>query len=155
MGALALILALPMAAQAYAVETGQAAYTGGSATVARGTLGVLDTTSPTALVFKFKAADGKPGQIDIAYKDIQYFTYHDDVAHQMGVLPLILVSLVKPRERKHIFSISYADSSGLTQVAIFEVAKDDRQEFQEILRARDPQICAKPGLACGGTYGFR
>src|SRR6202042_1974651 len=63
MGTLALVLGLPLAAQAFAVETGQAAYTGGSATIARGTLGVLDTASPTTLVFKFKAADGKPGQI--------------------------------------------------------------------------------------------
>ena len=155
MGALALVLGLPMAVPAFAVEAGQVAYMGGSAGIARGTLGVLDTTLPTALIFKFKAADGKPGQIDIAYKDIHYFAYHDEVAHQMGVLPLIFVSLVKPRERKHIFSISYEDSAGSTQVAIFEVAKRDQREFMEILRARDPQICSKPALTCGGSYGFR
>jgi hypothetical protein len=73
--------------------------------------------------------DGKPGQINIAYKDVHYFSYDDDVAHQMGVLPLILISLVKPRERKHIFSVGYEDSTGSTQVAIFEVAKRDQREY--------------------------
>jgi phosphatidylglycerophosphate synthase len=155
MGVLVLVLGLLLAAPVFAVETGQVAYMGGSAGIARDTLGVLDTTSPTTLVFKFKAADGKPGQIGIDYKNIHYFSYHDDVAHQMGVLPLILISLVKPRERKHIFSIGYEDSAGSTQVAIFEVAKRDQREFMEILRARDPQICSKPALTCGGSYGFR
>ena len=155
MGALALLVGLPMAVPAFAVEAGQVAYTGGSAGIARDTLGVLDTTSPTTLVFKFKAADGKPGQIGIDYKNIHYFSYHDEAAHQMGVLPLIFISLVKPRERKHIFSIGYEDSAGSTQVAIFEVAKRDQREFMEILRARDPQICSKPALTCGGSYGFR
>jgi phosphatidylglycerophosphate synthase len=144
-GVVVLVLGLPLSTLAFAVEAG----------IARGTLGVLYTTSPTTLVFKFKAPDGKPGQIDIAYKNIHYFSYHDDVAHQMGILPLIFVSLVKPRERKHIFTMGYEDSNGSTQVAIFEVAKRDQREFMEILRARDPQICSKPALACGGSYGFR
>lgn len=155
MGALALVLGLPLSARAFGVETGQVAYTGGSAGVARDTLGVLDTISPTTLVFKFKGADGKPGQIDIPYKDIHSFSYHNDVVHPLGILPLIAVSLVKARERKHIFSIDYADSAGATQVAIFEVASRDQRAFREILRARSPQICSKPSLACGGSYGLR
>jgi CDP-diacylglycerol--glycerol-3-phosphate 3-phosphatidyltransferase len=154
-GVLALVLGLPLSASAFAVETGQVAYTGGSVGIARDTVGALDTTSPTTLVFKFRAADGRPGRIDIAYKGIHYFSYHDEVAHQMGVLPLIVISLVKPRERKHIFTIGYEDSNGSTQVATFEVGKRDQREFMEILRARDPQICSKPALACGGSYGFR
>jgi phosphatidylglycerophosphate synthase len=155
MGALALVLSLPLSALAFGVETGQVAYTGGSAGIARDTLGVLDTASPTTLVFKFKAPDGKPGQIDINYKDIHSFSYHNDVVHPLGILPLIAVSLVKARERKHIFSIDYADSAGATQVAIFEVASRDQRAFREILRARSPQICSKPSLACGGPYGLR
>jgi phosphatidylglycerophosphate synthase len=155
MGVLALVLSLPLSAAAFGVETGQVAYAGGSAGIARDTLGAMDTTSPTTLVFKFKAADGRPSQINIAYKGIHYFSYHDGVSYQMGLLPLIVISLVKPRERKHIFTIGYEDSNGSTQVAIFEVGKRDQREFMEILRARDPQICSKPALACGGTYGFR
>jgi hypothetical protein len=68
---------------------------------------------------------------------------------------LIAVSLVKVRDRKHIFSITYADSAGATQVAIFEVAASDQRPFLEILRARDPQICGKPSQACGGSYSPR
>jgi phosphatidylglycerophosphate synthase len=147
-----LMLAMLLSAKAFAVESGQAAYTGGSAQVATGTPGAFDTTSPDALIFKYKTPDGRPGQLEINYKDIHSFSYRNDVAHHLGVLPLIAVSLVKARDRKHIFSITYADSAGATQVVIFEVAASDQRPFLEILRARDPQICSKPSLACGGSY---
>jgi CDP-diacylglycerol--glycerol-3-phosphate 3-phosphatidyltransferase len=151
-GVLALVLGLPLSAVASPVEIGQVAYVGGSAAIARDTPGVLDTGSPTTLAFKYKALDGSASEIDINYKDIRSFTYRNEVVHHLGVLPLIAVSLVKVLNRRHIFSIGYADASGAMQVAIFEVASHDRRAVFEILRARDPQICSNPSLACGGSF---
>jgi phosphatidylglycerophosphate synthase len=154
-GALTLVVCLLQSVSAYAVETGEVAYVGGTAAVALDTRGVLDTTSPVMLLFKFSGANGASGQIDIPYKNIRAFEYRKEVAHHLGVLPAVAVGLVKRRERKHFFSISYTDSSEVIQVAIFEVGKRDQPALLQILRARDPQICKTLTYTCGGPQGMR
>jgi hypothetical protein len=148
--ALVLALGLVLAAPAFAVEAGQVAYVSGSLTVPQGTIGSLDTTSATALVFKFAGAGAGPGEVEIAYKNISGFQYSTEVAHHLGVLPAVAVGLVKRRERKHFFAIKFTDSSGVAQAAIFEVPKHDPPGLLEILRARAPQGCQPQRPACGG-----
>jgi phosphatidylglycerophosphate synthase len=145
--AVSLMLALP----AFAVEEGQVVYTGGSLSVPQGTIGSLDWISPAALVFKFKPSPpaSTPGEIDIAYKDISGFEYRTEVAHHLGVLPAVAVSLVKRRERKHLFSIKFTDPAGVAQAVIFEVPKHDPPALLEILRARAPQSCQTQRVRCG------
>jgi CDP-diacylglycerol--glycerol-3-phosphate 3-phosphatidyltransferase len=154
-GVLMLAVCLLQSVPACAVETGEVAYAGGTAGVALDTRGVLDMTSPATLLFKFSGANGAPGQIEIPYRNIRVFEYRKEVAHHLGVLPAVAVGLVKMRERRHLFSISYTDSSEAIQVAMFEVGKRDQPALLEVLRARDPQICKPWTSKCGGAQGMR
>jgi len=153
-GAVVLALSL-LPPHAFAVESGQAAYIGGTAGLGQDRVGVFDTSSPTALVFKFNGHDGSSGQIAIDYKKISSFDYRSDVARHLGALPAMLVGIVRQRQRKHIFTINYTDSSNVPQAAIFEIAKHDQQAFLELLRVRDPQICNTRSLTCGGSQGMK
>jgi hypothetical protein len=145
--AVSVALVLP----ACAVEAGQVAYTGGSLSVAQGTVGRFDTTSPTALIFRFAGAGSNPNEVDIEYKNVRGFSYTTEVAHHLGVLPAVAVGLVKRRERKHFLTLRFTDSVGVAQAAVFEVAKNDPPALLAILRARAPQACGSQMLNCG--YG--
>jgi phosphatidylglycerophosphate synthase len=140
---------LLLVAPAFAVEAGQVAYASGTLTIPQGTIGSLETTSPTVLVFKFTASGSGPGEVDIAYKNIGSFEYSTEVARHLGVLPAVAVGLVKRRERKHFFSIKFTDSSDVIHAVIFEVPKGDPPGLLEILRARAPQACHAQRLKCG------
>jgi hypothetical protein len=136
-----------MAAPAFAVQPGQAGYEGGTAAVARDTVGSFDLTSPTTLVFQFHRADGGSGQIAIDYAKVRSYEYQDEVTHHLGLLPAIGVGLVTHRERRYTFTITYGDSADVAQVAIFEVAKTDETAFRAVLHARTLQLCWN-GSAC-------
>jgi phosphatidylglycerophosphate synthase len=140
-GFFVLLLSSIFSVPTFAVEAGQVAYTSGTLTVAQGTIGRLDIKVPTTLVFKFIAATSGSGEIDIPYDKITGFVYRTEVAHHIGVLPAIAVSLVKRRERKHYFTINFNDPSGTAQVAIFEVPKQDPPALLATLRSRSPQAC--------------
>jgi len=125
-----LILAMP----ALAVEGSQVMYVGGSATgVVAGTVGNLDMTTETVLVFQSAA-----GKIQIPYAAIQSFEYSTEVTHHLGVMPAIAVGLVKKRQRRHFFRISYMDQRDTAQVAIFEVPKGMPRTLKAILQDRSP-----------------
>lgn len=144
---LACALPLPL----FAVEAGQAAYVSGtSSTLAKGAIGSLDTTSPATLIFR-AAGTGAGGELDIPWTSIRNFQYTTEVARHLGVLPAIAVGLVRRRERKHFFSITYVDASNAPQAAVFEVPKREPRGLLAILRARAPQACGKTPLhVCGG-----
>jgi phosphatidylglycerophosphate synthase len=129
--------------QAFAAEPVHAVYTGGSVSIGKDTEGALDTTSPTALVFKFAAPGGGPGEVGIDYAGMRSFEYHNEVAHHLGVLPAIAVGLVARRERRYFFTITYADPSAVTQVAIFEVSRNDVAALRALLQAKTPGMCPK------------
>jgi phosphatidylglycerophosphate synthase len=151
----ALIAAILLgAAPAFAVGAGEVAYTGGtSASIPNGTIGKLDVAGAERLVFR-TASTASVGEIDIPYSTITNFQYSTEVAHHIGVLPAIAVGMVKKRERKHFFTISYSDSSNGVQVAIFEVPKGEPPALLAILRARAAQACGKQALNyCGGNLG--
>lgn len=94
-------------------------YVGGTAPgVNAGIVGRLDTTSDTALIFEHSE-----GKLAISYDAIQSFDYAKEVTRNLGVLPAIGVGLVKMRQHRHFFRISYRDSSNEVQVAVFEVPK--------------------------------
>lgn len=130
------VLALP----ACAVQDGQVLYIGGTvSTLKGGSLGKLDTTSPTALTFV--AAGTK---IEIPYTQIDSCEYAEPIAHHLGVLPAIGVGLVKARRHKHIFRVVYHEDDSRPQVAIFEVSKQAARPLLAILQARAPQGCKTP-----------
>jgi phosphatidylglycerophosphate synthase len=149
-----LIVMLLAAAPAFAVSVGEAAYMGGTISgVAEGTLGALDTTAVERLTFRYKSpAAAMPSEIDMPYARILSFQYSTDVTHHIGVAPAIVVSLVKRRERKHFFTITYTDADMVKQVAIFEVPKNEPATLLAILRVRAGQACHNmPANYCGGN----
>lgn len=130
---LLLVLSLP----AGAVEDGQVMYAGGTvAALQAGVLGRLDTTSETTLSFEYAG-----NKLPIPYAKIASFEYSEKVARHLGVLPAIAVGLVKKRQRRHFFEISYRDDSDLIQVAVFEVSKQRPQTLLAVLQNRSPQAC--------------
>lgn len=128
-----LVLSLP----AGAVEDGQVMYAGGTvAGMQAGAIGRLDTASENMLSF-----DAAGNKLAIPYAKIDSFEYSEKVARHLGVLPAIAVGLVKKRQRKHFFAISYRDDTDSSQVVVFEVSKQLPQTLLAVLKFRSPQAC--------------
>ncbi len=128
---LLLALALPLAA----VEDGQVMYVGGTAPSLRpGAIGQLDTTSEASLTLEYSGA-----RLVIPYSGIQNYQYSSEVTHHLGVLPAIAVGLVKKRQRRHFFRISYLGADNVSQVAVLEVPKNMPRTLQAVLDSRVPK----------------
>jgi len=84
-------------------------YAGGTvAGVNQGVIGRLDTSSRTALIFEYSGT-----RVSIPYATIDSFEYSQEVRHHVGILPAIAIGLIKKRERRHFFRISYHDEQSL------------------------------------------
>jgi len=98
-------------------------YSGGTSSgINVGTIGRIDMSSQTALVFECQG-----NKLSIPYVAIDSFEYSREVKRHLGVLPAIAVGLVKQRQRRHFFRISYRDDPNSPQAAIFEVSKHIRR----------------------------
>jgi hypothetical protein len=136
-----LCLLLAIAWPAAAVEEGQVIYLGGTApTLKEGAIGRLDTSSSASL--KFESAGGK---LEIPFAKIDSYTYSQEVARHLGVLPAMVVGMVKKRQRRHFFRISFHDEANAPQVAVFEVPKQMPKTLLAVLQARAPQSCKPLG----------
>jgi hypothetical protein len=147
-------LLLLMSLPAGAVEGEQVKYLGGTvADLHAGLLGRLDTTAITTLTYEYSG-----NKLVIPYAKIDSFEYSVDVARHLGVLAAIAVALVRARQRRHFFRISYHDENNVSQVAIFEVPKWMPQTLLAVLQVRAPQGCKPSPLTqylpmsrCGKT----
>lgn len=129
---------------AFAIEEGDTKYVGGTAAgFSDGTIGKLDTTGDTALVFE---SAGK--KISISYASIDSHEYSTVVTRHLGVLPAIVVALLKARQHRHYVRMSYRDSNTTTQVVEFEIPKDRARTLQAILDARSPHRAKLPPSCC-------
>jgi len=142
---LILLFSLPAAA----VGDWRVKYIGGTAAgMSVGVVGSLDTTSETSLIFQYAG-----NKIVIPYASIESFDHTEEVTRHLGVLPAIVVDLVKARQRRHFFRISYrapnAGPNDLVQVAVFEVPKRLPRPLQAVLNARAPHT-DKSCKPCGG-----
>ena len=130
--------------RAFAIDEGDTKYVGGTAAgFSGGTIGKLDTTGDTALVFE---SAGK--KISISYASIDSHEYSQVVTRHLGVLPAIIVALVKARQHRHYVRISYRDSNTTAQVAVFEIPKDKARSLQAILDARSLRSAKLPPYRC-------
>lgn len=128
-----LVVALP----AVAVEGDQVRYVGGTVpAITSDTIGSLDTTSEMSLTFNYKNTS-----LVIPYGAIDSFEYSKEVTHHLGVLPAIAVGLLKKRERRHFFRISYHDADHTVQIAVFEVPKQMPRTLEAVLAAHVPNDC--------------
>jgi hypothetical protein len=133
---LGLVLFLSLAAAA--LENGHVRYLGGTEPgVTAGVVGQLDTTSETLLIFEHAG-----NKLSIPYASIESYEYSKDVSRHLGVLPAIAIGLLKMRQRRHFFYLSYhVASETAPQVAVFEVPKDFPPTLEAILQARAPGAC--------------
>ena len=123
-----LIVSLP----AFAVDDGQVRYIGGSAPgLAAGTVGSVDTTAETALIFEHAG-----NKLEIPYAAIESHEYSTEVTHHLGVLPAVAVGMVRIRKHRHYFRVTYHGADGVAQVAVFEVSKRMPRTLQAVLSAR-------------------
>jgi hypothetical protein len=142
-GFLPLSFFLLLSLSASALENGHAKYVGGTVPgVAAGTIGRLDTTSETSLIF-LQAGN----KLEIPYASIESYEYSKEVAWHLGVLPAIAVRLFKVRQRRHFFRFSYRDSNNVEQAAVFEVPKQMPRMLQAVLQTRAPRS-RKPCWPC-------
>lgn len=143
LGWLCLVVSVSVSVSAFAVEDGQAIYAGGTISgINQGAVLRIDAASQTALKFDYQAAS-----ILIPYAAIDSFQYSEEVKRHLGVLPAIAIGLVKQRQRRHFFRISYHDERNLPQVAIFEVSKHTPRVLQAVLQARVKLSC-RPSVRC-------
>jgi hypothetical protein len=106
---LGVVRALGVALPTLGVEGEQVRYAGGTIKILKeGDLGRLDTTSQTTLTFEYSG-----GKVAIPFEKIDSFEYSQQVARHLGVLPAIAVGLVKRRQRKHFFRISYHEEDNV------------------------------------------
>jgi hypothetical protein len=100
-----------------------------------GTVGKIDISGST---LHFEASGHK---VTIPYASIESFDHSTEVARHLGVLPAIVVALLKTRQRRHFIGISYHEpSSDLgTQVIILEVPKGMSRTLQRVLETRAPR----------------
>jgi hypothetical protein len=119
---------------AHALERDQVKYVGGTlAGVTVGSVGLIDTTAPATLLFQHSGT-----KIAIPYASIESFQSSTEAARHLGVLPAIVVALLKARQHRHFVRISYRDQSEdhTVQVVIFEVPKGMSMTLQAVLEAR-------------------
>ncbi|HTV08943.1 MAG TPA: CDP-alcohol phosphatidyltransferase family protein [Candidatus Aquilonibacter sp.] len=123
---------LPLHAQ----KPGQAVYETGTTGIA------ANTTAPmmiSAQVLRFEA----PTPLAIPYERIDNVEWRKDVREHMGFFPAMFVGMVAAREHIYRLTLSYHDDSGVSQVAVFQVNRNDAISLSELLRMRVPQCREK------------
>jgi hypothetical protein len=132
-----IVLLLVLATNAFGVTGSEVAYIGGSVSgLKAGDVGSFDVSSATELVF---TSNGE--RFPIAYDKIKKIEYRNEVTYHLGVAPAVVVGLIKQRERRYFFTLSYMDEAGVTQAAVFEVAKDAPRSLLPVFAARATKAC--------------
>lgn len=138
-----LLLSLMLPAQA--LSGVHAVYRGGTVTrIPVGTVSRMETASDASLDF-----NSSTGTIVIPYASIDSYRYWKEVTHHLGVLPAIAIGLLKARQHRHLFRISYRDQNR-TEVVIVEVSKREAPVLEAILQTRVQPAC-KPRCPGAGA----
>ncbi|MGA8503559.1 MAG: hypothetical protein WB683_18545 [Candidatus Sulfotelmatobacter sp.] len=140
-------LLLALAVPVLAVDDNRVMYAGGTVpALPVGTVGLLDTTSEESLTFEYSGT-----KVLIPYSEIESFEYSTEVTRHLGVLPAIAVGLIKMRQHRHYFRISYRSPDKVPQVVVFEVPKHMPRTLQAVLMVRAPQTCNPRSVCATGT----
>ncbi|MGA9306935.1 MAG: hypothetical protein WBW31_16135 [Candidatus Sulfotelmatobacter sp.] len=140
-------LLLALAVPVPAVDDGRVMYAGGTVpALPAGAVGRLDTTSEESLTFEYSGA-----KVLIPYSQIESFEYSTEVTRHLGVIPAIAVGLIKKRQRRHYFRISYRSADNVSQVVVLEVPKHMPRTLQAVLMSRAPQTCNPRSMCATGA----
>jgi hypothetical protein len=134
---IATLLTLAFAMPLFAVEGDQVEYIGGTVgAVAPGTSGKIDMANEKE--FRFVTATAT---LAIPYAKLDSYQYTEEVAHHLGVIPTIAIVMIKYRQRRHYFRISYRDENDKPQSVVLEVPKQMPKTINAVLEARVPKAC--------------
>jgi hypothetical protein len=93
----------------------------------------------TAESLRFEA----PTPLVIPYESIVNAAWRKDVRQHMGFFPAMFVGMVAAREHIYRLTLSYRNDSGASEVAVFQVNRNDAISLSELLRMRVPQCKEK------------
>ena len=126
-------LSIPAFADFAWVEGKDVRYVGGTAAgLAPDTMGTLDMTSATELVF----VSSNGARLAIPYAAITNFRYQEEVAHHYGIIGATLIGLLKARRQQHFLHFAYHDATGNMQAVVLEVSKDAQAPLRTAIQAR-------------------
>ncbi|MGB6724451.1 MAG: hypothetical protein WBE74_01025 [Terracidiphilus sp.] len=145
---LAFILALSTA-QAFALEHDQATYAIGTVqAVKMGTVGTVDLTSASELVFH-----STEGQFAIPYAQVVSYSWREQLKKPLGVLPTIALALVIWPPKTYYVTVTWRGDHEAAELATFEVSKLESQGLAALFQARAPGACKpRSGEVCGRQW---
>jgi hypothetical protein len=133
--AITLVVVLALESLAFAVDSKNAAYCGGTVPGFDGAKdlveGTLDTKNSKQLVFTAMDKPFRGKTFAIPYDKVIDLEYGQKAGRRVGTAvattvlfgPIGLLSLLS-KKRKHYLTIGFKDESGMDQVAVFELGKD-------------------------------
>lgn len=129
----------------FAVDGNQVKYVGG--TVPDMKIGALGEVQISGATLTFESSGAR---VAIPYASIESFDHSTEVARHLGVLPAIVVALLRARQRRHFIAISYRDqaSDSLPQVVVLEIPKGMARTLQRVLETRTPPHATQPTRPC-------
>ena len=130
--AVALAMSLASAKPCLAVGKGKAKYMGGMAVgVKEKAEGPFDLKGEQTLVW-----NGEGSRLEIPWTSIAEMEYGQKVARRWRSAILLSPIALLSKARKHFVTVSYKDSAGKDQAAVFEFDKDDIRQVLATLKAR-------------------
>lgn len=133
-----LVATLPLAA----VSKHDAAFIGGTASIAKDVTGVLSADDHQDLSFHWDNNMGF-GDWRVSYQRISAVSYSQHIGKSMmsaikrGVTTLGVGAVpIFPKKRQHYLAIEFADENGVKQTAVFEVGKDAIEPLLAAIESR-------------------
>jgi hypothetical protein len=125
--AVLLIVSFGTSAAIAGLGSDKSMYVGGTTTtIPKGAEGVLNTDDPKKLVFNYQKAS-----FDIPYEKVSSLAYGQHAGRRVGAtvawgvttLGIMALPILFSKKRKHYLTLEYADPTGASQAAIFELGK--------------------------------
>jgi hypothetical protein len=130
---LALLVFVLAPAAGFAVDGDKAAYMGGTLSdIKEKSEGVFSTANATRAVFTVKKAT----PVEIPYASIESLEYGQKAGRRVAVAVLVSPLALFSKKRNHYLTITYKDSAGVEQAAVFELGKDVVRTTLTVLELR-------------------
>lgn len=129
-----ILLSALSAGSAWAAPKNKAIFLGGTlGSLPEKTVGLVDATDPTNMVFK---AEKGGGTILIPWQSVQEIEYGQHVSRRWKSALLLTPWAIFFKGRKHIVTVTYQDAAGADQAAVFDFGKDEYRTALAALKAK-------------------